>query len=168
MSDPVSDPVWAALGMHLDVWVASVCTTSDGTSVQKVEVWGENYCCALLATLSDQTYCLGAVWSPHAKMQLPTFAPGPFLSLVLHQFLFLNHSKILFLSDPSLIIGNPCQWLPHWLTPSHLVDLIDVTLVCEDANSKLFEVVTLPDVDYEDRVGNSLLQIWKLRFGHKA
>ena len=43
-----------------------------------------------------------------------------------------------------------------------------MTLVCEDAYSKLVEVVTLADVDNEDRVGNSLLQIWKLRFGHKA
>ena len=36
----------------------------------------------------------------------------------------------------------------------------------EDANSKLVEVVTVADV--EDRVGNSLLQIWELRFGHEA
>ena len=43
-----------------------------------------------------------------------------------------------------------------------------MTLACEDANSKLIEVVTVADVDDEDRVGNSLLQIWKLRFGHKA
>ena len=43
-----------------------------------------------------------------------------------------------------------------------------MTLACEDANSKLVEVVTVADVDDEDRVGNSLLQIWKLRFGHKA
>ena len=43
-----------------------------------------------------------------------------------------------------------------------------MTLVCEDANSKLIEVVAVADVDGEDRVGNSLLQIWKLRFGHKA
>ena len=43
-----------------------------------------------------------------------------------------------------------------------------MTLVCEDGNSKLVEVVTVVDVDDEDRVGNSLLQIWKLRFGHKA
>ena len=36
-------------------------------------------------------------------------------------------------------------------------------------NSLLFvEVVTVADVDDEDCVGNSLLQIWKLRFGHKA
>ena len=46
--------------------------------------------------------------------------------------------------------------------------MIDVTLACEDANLKLVEVVTVADVDDEDRVGNSLLQIWKLRFGHKA
>ena len=54
------------------------------------------------------------------------------------------------------------------LTHSCLVDLIEVTLSCEYANSKLVEVVTVVDVDDEDRVGNSLLQIWKLRFGHKA
>ena len=39
---------------------------------------------------------------------------------------------------------------------------------CEDANSKIVEVVTVVDVDDEDRVGNHLLQIWKLRIGHKA
>ena len=30
----------------------------------------------------------------------------------------------------------------------------------------LVEVVTVADVDDEDRAGNSLLQIWELRFGH--
>ena len=39
-----------------------------------------------------------------------------------------------------------------------------MTLACEDANSKLIEVVAIADVDDEDRIGNSLLQ----RFGHKA
>ena len=43
-----------------------------------------------------------------------------------------------------------------------------MTLRCEDANSKLVEVVTVADVDDEDCVGNSLLQIRKLRFDHKA
>ena len=43
-----------------------------------------------------------------------------------------------------------------------------MTLACEEGNSKLVEVVTVVDVDDEDRVGNSLLQIWKLRFGLKA
>ena len=43
-----------------------------------------------------------------------------------------------------------------------------MTLACEDANSKLVEDVTVANVDGEDRVGNSLLQIWELRFGHKA
>ena len=54
------------------------------------------------------------------------------------------------------------------LTHSRLISLIDVTLACEDANSKLVEVVSVADVFDEDRVGNSLLQLWKLRFGHKA
>ena len=43
-----------------------------------------------------------------------------------------------------------------------------MTLACEDPNSKLIEVVTDADVDDEDHVDKSLLQIWKLRFGHKA
>ena len=42
-----------------------------------------------------------------------------------------------------------------------------MTLACKDANLKLIEVVTVADVDDEDRVG-CLLPIWKLRFGHKA
>ena len=43
-----------------------------------------------------------------------------------------------------------------------------MTLACEDANSKLVEIVTVADVDEEDRVGNSLLQISELRLGQKA
>ena len=37
-----------------------------------------------------------------------------------------------------------------------------MTLACEDASSKLVEVVTVADVDSEDHVGNSLLQNWEL------
>ena len=43
--------------------------------------------------------------------------------------------------------------ITHSLTnysQSRLVDLIDVTLTCEDANSKLVEVVTIADVDADD------------------
>ena len=43
-----------------------------------------------------------------------------------------------------------------------------MTLAFEDANSKLVDVVSVADVDDEDRVGNILLQIWKLRFSHKV
>ena len=43
-----------------------------------------------------------------------------------------------------------------------------MTLTGVDVNSKLVDVVTVADVDAEDRVGKSLLQIWMLRFGHKA
>ena len=39
-----------------------------------------------------------------------------------------------------------------------------MSLACEDGNSKLVEVVTVADVDDEERVGHSLLQIWKRRF----
>ena len=49
-----------------------------------------------------------------------------------------------------------------------LANLTDVTLACEDAYSKLVEVVTVADVSDKDRVGICLLQIWKLRFGQKA
>ena len=58
--------------------------------------------------------------------------------------------------------------LTHSLTHPHLVNLIDVTLACEDAYSKLVALVTVADVSNENRVGNSLLQILKLRSGHKA
>ena len=43
-----------------------------------------------------------------------------------------------------------------------------MTLACEDANSKIVEVVTVADFDCEDHVGNSLLQIWELTFGPKT
>ena len=54
------------------------------------------------------------------------------------------------------------------LTNSCLVNMINVTLAFENANSKLVEVVTVADVDDEDRLGNSLLQIWELGFGRKV
>ena len=44
-------------------------------------------------------------------------------------------------------------------TDSCLVNLIDVTLACEDGNSKLVEVVTVVEVDDEKRVDNSLVQV---------
>ena len=58
--------------------------------------------------------------------------------------------------------------LPHSLTHSCLVNLLDVTLACEDGNSKLIEVVTVANIDYEDRVGNSLLHTSELGLGNKA
>ena len=91
---------------------------------------------------------------------------------IIRFLLTLRHSipeiLCIFLSDPSPIIGNACHSLTHSLTDCCLVNLIDVTLMCEDANSKLVEVVTVADVTDEDHVGNSSLQIWELTFGHKA
>ena len=70
-----------------------------------------------------------------------------------------DHWQCLSLTD---LLTNS---LTNSLTHSRLVNLIDVTLACEDANSKLVDVVTVAD---EDHVGNNLLQISKLRFGQKV
>ena len=43
-----------------------------------------------------------------------------------------------------------------------------VTLAFEDGNSELVEVVTVADVDAEICVDDSLVQTWKLKFGHKV
>ena len=55
-----------------------------------------------------------------------------------------------------------CLSVTNSLTDSCLVNLIDVTLACEDANSKRIDVVL--SVADEDRVGNNLL----LKFSEKA
>ena len=52
--------------------------------------------------------------------------------------------------------------LPYSLTHSCLVNLINVTLACEDDNSKLVDVVTVAHVDDEKRVDNSLVQVCSL------
>ena len=77
----------------------------------------------------------------------------------------LSKMKRIFLSDPSPIIGiwqplSVTHLLTDSLTDSRLVNLIDVTMACEGAYSKLVEVVTVADNDDENRVGNRLLQIW--------
>ena len=74
----------------------------------------------------------------------------------------LPPSLVVFLSNPSPIIVYPNSFT-HSLTPVRF--LIDVTLACEHANSKLVDSVT---VAHEDCVGNNVLQIRKLRFGQKA
>ena len=53
--------------------------------------------------------------------------------------------------------------MTHSLTDCCLVNLIYVTLVCEDGNSKLVEVVTVVDVDDENQFITDLLAL--LRFG---
>ena len=60
-----------------------------------------------------------------------------------------------FLSDPSPIIAYACHSLTHSLTNCCLVNLIDVTLACEDVNVKLVELVTVAIVDDEKRVVDS-------------
>ena len=77
-----------------------------------------------------------------------------------------NENKTIKKED--LIIGPESDhWLCLSVTDSCLVNLIDLILPCEDANSKLVEVVTVVDVDDEDRVGNSLMLTWELKLGNK-
>ena len=58
--------------------------------------------------------------------------------------------------------SNHCiGYLSQWLTLSSSVDLIDVALACEDANSKPVHVVTDADVDAEKRADDSLeVEVW--------
>ena len=71
-----------------------------------------------------------------------------------------------------LFIGPESDhWLPLSLTHSLThslspVDLIDVSLAYEDAILTFHEAVTVADVDAEKYVDDSLVQIWKLTFGH--
>ena len=64
----------------------------------------------------------------------------------------------------SLIIVYPCQWL----TDSCCWDFTDVTLAFEDTNSKLLDVVSIADVDAEERVDDSLVEILKVKFGQES
>ena len=43
-----------------------------------------------------------------------------------------------------------------------------MTLAFEGAYSKLVKAVTVSHVDDENRVDNRLVQIWKVKFGHKV
>jgi len=61
-----------------------------------------------------------------------------------------QQKRNLILSSKIIFIGPEsdhweCLSVTHSLTDSCLVDLIDVTLACEDAYSKLVEVVTVAD-----------------------
>ena len=49
------------------------------------------------------------------------------------------------------------------MTHCFLVNLIDVTLVCEDGNSKLVEVVTVVDVYDEKQLITYLVALLKFR-----
>ena len=51
------------------------------------------------------------------------------------------------------------------LTQLCFLDLTDVTLAFEDANSKFPNDVSVADLDAEEGVGDSLVEILKLMFG---
>ena len=43
-----------------------------------------------------------------------------------------------------------------------------MTLAFEDTNSKLLDVVSIADVDAEERVDDSLVEILKVKFGQES
>ena len=76
--------------------------------------------------------------------------------------MFLYRTRVRSLA--MLVTHSLTDSLPN----SCLVNLIDVTLACEDVNSMLVEVVKVADVDAKKRVDNSLVQMRKVKFGHKV
>ena len=91
-----------------------------------------------------------------------------------HYHFITNHHCFIwiFYQTQAQSISCACHplthWLTNWLNDSRFVNLIELTLACEDDNSKLVKVVTVADVDDEKRADNSLVQIWKVKFGHKV
>ena len=92
-----------------------------------------------------------------------------FFNIAEHSFgmksLFASNFYLTRVRSLGMLVTNS---LTDSLPNSCLVNLIDVTLTCEDTNSKLVDIVTVADVDDEDCIGNSLLQIYELRIFHKA
>ena len=94
-----------------------------------------------------------------------TRIPKSLLSSMLDLSIRLCHGKTMMRENSSVFywtrVRSLATLVTNSLTPCRLEDLIDVTLACKDANSKLVEVVTVADVDDENRVD-------ELMFGHKS
>ena len=88
-----------------------------------------------------------------------------YLCYFVFEFLFLYFYRTRVRSLAMLVMTHS---LTDSLTHCRLVNLIDVTLAYEDANSKLVEVVSVAYLDAENHVDDSLVQIWKLKFGFKV
>ena len=134
--------------------------------------------------IQDHTHHIAIKWlkfdfeSGLAQTQHPLAVGIPVLETLLKLqiatlMVCLFISSTSFTSAEYLIIGPEsdhweCLSLTESLTHSCLVNLNDMTLACEDDNSKLVEIVTVTHFDDEKRVDNSLVQIWKVKFGLKV
>ena len=88
-------------------------------------------------------------WGPYLSMTAPTTwsCPGK-----LHLFLLsANSHPSDFTSFYRNRVRSLAMLVAHSLTHSCLVNLIDVTLACEDANSKLVDVVTVGKICFRFR-----------------
>ena len=139
-----------------------------------ITFWGKSENISI-ETQEESKHLKGYLWPPWMTSKCPSpttirwFLSDcqalPLLAISLQGSLLVMKTKDKHRQEQVLIIGPEsdhweCLSVTHWLTNCCLVNLIDVTLACEDANSKLVEVVTVADVDNEDGVGYNLLQIW--------
>ena len=120
--------------MHCSIWkrfliweqTPNICLVSDILAMEEEQEEEEGNPCMELLMLHNKTNGEELdVMEYLAKCSGPSRVPG------------------YKLSEPSPIIGYPCHWLTDSLTHSCLVDLTDVTLEFEDANSNLLMLLVL-------------------------
>ena len=80
-----------------------------------------------------------------------------YISEVLNLIFYRTQVRLLSTLVSDSLTADSCCW-----------DFTDVTLAFEDTNSKLLDVVSIADVDAEERVDNSLVEILKLKFGQES
>ena len=92
------------------------------------------------------------------------------MKIIAFSFFTILASPFSNLGEIILASINTCpQSLSTLVTHSLMLCRLDwCDLACENADSKLVEVVTVADVDAEIYFDNSLVEIWMLKFGHKA
>ena len=114
-------------------------------------------------------FLLNMVWPLFCLVVSVWFFWGPHICGLLYAERCLSSSLIgVYIGPESDHLATLVTHSLTWVTDSCFVGLIDVTLACEDANSKLVEVVKVADADSEKRLDDCLVQIWKLKFGYKA
>ena len=111
-----------------------------------------------------------STWACQFASQCPWY-PFSMRLTPLHKFkkwIFSTRRNQWYLSDPSPIIGNACHSLTDWLTP-----LLPFELDWCDLGRWCWQLKTCWGCHccscwWWKHVDNSLVQIWKVKFGHKV
>ena len=93
---------------------------------------------------------------PFFKLWFCAFLRLHSIAILFSYFIFFLYILSFYRTRVRSLVMLVSNSLTHWLTDCCLVNLIDVTLACEDANSKLVDVVTVADCWYLyfDKYGN--------------